>query len=179
MSFDIDAAIRRIPHHPKPGIVFYDLMPLLESAAGLRACVDRLSEWARPMNVDYVLGIEARGFIVGGALAWRLGAGFVAARKAGKLPSRALSHDYELEYGIDTLEVHADAFPTGARVLVHDDLLATGGTAAAACALVEGLGGEVAGVGVIVELSFLGGRERLAGRDVRSLVRYASEAMAS
>lgn len=177
MPFDIDTAIRKIPNHPKPGILFYDLMPLFASPEGLAACVDGVVEWARPRDVDVVLGAEARGFILGGALAHELGVGFAAARKPGKLPFEVLREEYELEYGVDVLEIHRDAITPGARVLVHDDLLATGGTAAAKCRLVEALGGVVAGVAFIVELTFLPGRERLGAYDVMSLVTYDSEAV--
>jgi adenine phosphoribosyltransferase len=177
VTFDIDSAIRKIPNHPKPGILFYDLMPLFASARGLAACVEGVVEWARPRDVDVVLGAEARGFILGGAVARDLGVGFAAARKPGKLPFNVLREEYELEYGVDVLEIHRDAIAPGQRVLVHDDLLATGGTAAAKCRLVEALGGVVAGVAFIVELTFLPGRERLAGYDVLSLVTYDSEAV--
>lgn len=175
MSYDIDGAIRRIPHHPKPGILFYDLMPLFEDPRGLAACVDGIAAWARPREVDVVLGAEARGFILGGAIAHSLGCGFACARKPGKLPYEVISREYDLEYGTDVLELHRDAIRPGQRVLVHDDLLATGGTAAAKCQLVEELGGEVAGVAFVVELTFLPGRDRLAGYDVLSLVSYDSE----
>ena len=177
MSYDIDDAIRRIPHHPKPGILFYDLMPLFEDPAGLAACVDGIADWAEERSVDVVLGAEARGFILGGAIARELGAGFACARKPGKLPYDTIRREYDLEYGTDVLEIHRDAIRPGQRVLVHDDLLATGGTAAAKCELVEELGGVVAGVAFVVELTFLPGRERLAGRDVLSLVSYDSEAV--
>mgnify|MGYP001206752199 CR=1 FL=1 len=177
MDFDIDAAIRKIPNHPKEGILFYDLMPLFASPAGLAACVDEIARWARPHEVDVVLGAEARGFIVGGALAIALGVGFAAARKPGKLPWKTVRQDYELEYGTDALEIHEDAISPGMRVLVHDDLLATGGTAQAKCEMVERLGGVVAGVAFVVELTFLPGRARLAAHDVFSLVRYDSEAV--
>lgn len=177
MSYDIDAAIRRIPHHPKPGILFYDLMPLFEDPEGLAACVDGIAGWARGREVDVVLGAEARGFILGGAIARELGTGFACARKPGKLPYETIRREYDLEYGTDVLEIHRDAIRPGQRVLVHDDLLATGGTAAAKCDLVEELGGEVAGVAFVVELTFLPGRDRLAGRDVFSLVSYDSEAV--
>ena len=130
MSYDIDAAIRRIPHHPKPGILFYDLMPLFEDPQGLAACVDGIAGWARDRDVDVVLGAEARGFILGGAIARSLDAGFACARKPGKLPFDVITREYDLEYGTDTLEIHRDAIRPGQRVLVHDDLLATGGTAA-------------------------------------------------
>lgn len=177
MSYDIDDAIRRIPHHPKPGILFYDLMPLFEDPAGLAACVEGIADWAGERSVDVVLGAEARGFILGGAIARELGAGFACARKPGKLPYDTIRREYDLEYGTDVLEIHRDAIRPGQRVLVHDDLLATGGTAAAKCELVEELGGVVAGVAFVVELTFLPGRERLAGRDVLSLVSYDSEAV--
>jgi adenine phosphoribosyltransferase len=177
LSYDIDDAIRRIPHHPKPGILFYDLMPLFEDPAGLAACVNGIADWAGERSVDVVLGAEARGFILGGAIARELGAGFACARKPGKLPYDTIRREYDLEYGTDVLEIHRDAIRPGQRVLVHDDLLATGGTAAAKCELVEELGGVVAGVAFVVELTFLPGRERLAGRDVLSLVSYDSEAV--
>ena len=177
VTFDIDSAIRKIPNHPKDGILFYDLMPLFAHPQGLAACVDGVVEWARPRDVDLVLGAEARGFILGGAVARELGVGFAAARKPGKLPFETLREEYELEYGTDVLEVHRDAITPGARVLVHDDLLATGGTAAAKCRMVEALGGVVAGVAFVVELTFLPGRDRLLGYDVLSLVTYDSEAI--
>lgn len=175
--FDLDAAIRKIPHHPRPGILFYDLMPLFADAMALQAVVGRICGWAHDRDVDVVLGAEARGFIVGGAVAHELGVGFLTARKPGKLPGRTISQEYELEYGTDALEVHEDAITPGMRVLVHDDLLATGGTAKAACEMVERLGGIVAGVAVVVELTFLPGRERLRDYDVLSLVSYDSEAV--
>lgn len=173
--FDIDGAIRRVPDHPTPGILFYDLMPLFQHPEGLDACVAELAGWARPLRPEVVVGIEARGLIVGGALARDLGVGLAAARKPGKLPGERVSAEYELEYGADTLEMHRDAVARGTRVLVHDDLLATGGTAEAVCRLVEDLGGVVVGVGVVVELTFLPGRRRLGAREVRSLVSYDSE----
>jgi adenine phosphoribosyltransferase len=177
VTYDIDAAVRRISHHPKPGILFYDLMPLFEQPEGLAACVDSIADWARPREVDVVLGAEARGFILGGAIAHALGAGIACARKPGKLPYEVIRREYDLEYGTDVLEVHRDAIRPGQRVLVHDDLLATGGTAAAKCQLVEELGGVVAGVAFVVELTFLPGRDRLAGYDVLSLVSYDTEAV--
>jgi adenine phosphoribosyltransferase len=175
MSYDIDSAIRRIPHHPKPGILFYDLMPLFESPEGLAACVDGIAAWARPREVEVVLAAEARGFILGGAIARELGAGLACARKPGKLPYEVVRREYDLEYGTDVLEIHRDAIRPGQRVLVHDDLLATGGTAAAKCQLVEELGGVVAGIAFVVELTFLPGRARLAGHDVMSLMAYDTE----
>jgi adenine phosphoribosyltransferase len=176
-TFDIDAAIRKIPDHPKAGILFYDLMPLFASPEGLAACIDGIAGWARPREVDIVLGAEARGFIVGGAVAHALGVGFAAARKPGKLPWKTVRKEYELEYGTDSLELHEDVITPGMRVLVHDDLLATGGTAKAKCDMVEHLGGIVVGVAFVVELTFLPGRQRLAGYDVLSLVEYDSEAV--
>ena len=174
---DLAAKIRDIPDFPKRGIVFKDIMPLLADPEALHETVERLAEFAEPRQPDLVLGAEARGFILGAALAYRLRCGFVAARKPGKLPWRTVSAKYALEYGFDVLELHADAIRPGARVLVHDDLLATGGTALAVCRLVEELGGVVAGVAVVAELTFLPGREALAGYDVMSLVSYASEAV--
>jgi adenine phosphoribosyltransferase len=172
MSVDLQALIRDVPDFPKPGIVFKDIMPLLADAEALRETVDRLAEWAEPRRPDIILGAEARGFITGGALACKLGCGFVAARKPGKLPWRTVSAKYALEYGFDALELHADAIRKGQRVLVHDDVLATGGTAKAKCELVEQLGGEVVGVEFIISLEFLHGRDRLEGYDVHSLIQY-------
>jgi adenine phosphoribosyltransferase len=172
---DLREHIRDIPDFPKPGIVFKDITPLLLEPSALSDAVERLAEWAGPRDVRYVVAAEARGFILGAALARELGAGFVPARKPGKLPHDTVSAEYILEYGIDALEVHADAFAHGARVLVHDDLLATGGTARAVCDLVERLGGEVVGCAFLVELAFLPGRERLAPFEVHSLVSYDSE----
>jgi adenine phosphoribosyltransferase len=174
-QMDLRSRIRDIPDFPKPGIVFKDITPLLLDPAALKGAVDGLAEWAAPLDVDFVLAAEARGFILGAALAERLGAGFVPARKPGKLPYDTISAEYILEYGIDVLEMHKDALADGHRVLVHDDLLATGGTAKALCDLVSQLGGEVAGCGFLVELSFLGGRAKLAPHEVRSLIEYDSE----
>ncbi|MEY2533567.1 MAG: adenine phosphoribosyltransferase, partial [bacterium] len=143
--------------------------------AGLDAAVTGLAEQARPLDVDIVIGAEARGFLLGAALARDLGAGFVLARKPGKLPRQTVRAEYLLEYGTDALELHSDAVSHGARVLVHDDLLATGGTAKALCDLVEQLGGTVVGCGFLIELTFLGGRARLAGYDVHSLIQYDTE----
>jgi len=169
---DLKALIRDVPDFPKPGIVFKDIMPLLADPEGLKLTVDELAEWIEPRKPDLILGAEARGFITGGALACRLGCGFVAARKPGKLPWRTVSAKYALEYGYDVLELHADAITGGQRVIVHDDLLATGGTAKAKCELVEQLGGVVVGVAFIISLDFLDGRERLADYDVFSLIQY-------
>ena len=172
MAADLQSKIRDIPDFPKPGIVFNDIMPLLADPESFRATVEALAEFAEPRRPDIILGAEARGFILGGALAYHLGAGFVAARKPGKLPWETVSAQYELEYGMDSLELHADAIGRGARVLVHDDLLATGGTARAKTSLVEQLGGEVVGVAFVIELAFLNGREKLTGYDVHSLIQY-------
>jgi adenine phosphoribosyltransferase len=172
---DLRDLIRDIPDFPKPGIMFKDITTLLLEPAALDAAVRGLADWARPREVDFVVAAEARGFILGGALARELGAGFVPARKPGKLPHDVVSAEYILEYGIDALEVHADALAGGARVLIHDDLLATGGTARALCDIAEQLGATVVGCAFLVELGFLGGRERLGDRDVFTLVAYDSE----
>jgi adenine phosphoribosyltransferase len=169
------ARIRDIPDYPKPGIVFKDITPLLLDPEALRTATTALTDWARPREVDFVVAAEARGFILGGALARALDVGFVPARKPGKLPHDTVSAEYILEYGVDALEMHADALAHGARVLVHDDLLATGGTARALVDLVESRGAVVVGCAFIVELSFLAGRERLQGFDVETLVDYGTE----
>jgi adenine phosphoribosyltransferase len=172
MPVDLKTKIRDVPDFPKPGVVFKDIMPLLADAEALRETVDRIAEWAEPRSPDIVLGAEARGYITGGALACKLGCGFVPARKPGKLPWRTVAVKYALEYGFDQLEVHADSIRPGQRVLVHDDVLATGGTAKATVELVEQLGGVVVGVPFIIELAFLNGRDRLEGYDVFSLIEY-------
>ena len=164
--------IQDIPDFPKPGIVFRDITPLFLDPEALRATVRALAEYARSREVDHVVSAEARGFVLGGAVAAEVGAGFVVARKPGKLPRETASIEYQLEYGVDALEVHADAVAGDARVLVHDDLLATGGTAQALCGLVEQAGGVVAGCAFVIELAFLRGRERLKGHDVHSLIVY-------
>ena len=162
--------IQDIPDFPKPGIVFKDITPLFLDAEALRYTVDTLTEFASEWEIDYVVSAEARGFVLGAAVAVAAGAGFILARKPGKLPRAVSSVEYALEYGVDALEVHSDAIRNGARVMVHDDLLATGGTASALCELVEKAGAEVVGCGFVIELAFLNGRERLKGYDVRSLV---------
>jgi adenine phosphoribosyltransferase len=169
---DLRAFVRDIPDFPRPGILFRDITPLLLDSAALDAAVAELAARVEPAQVDFVVAAEARGFILGAALARELGAGFVPARKPGKLPAKTVSAEYTLEYGIDALEVHADALAHGARVLVHDDLLATGGTAGALCDLVADLGAEVLGCAFLLELSFLGGRARLAPHEVYSLIQY-------
>jgi adenine phosphoribosyltransferase len=167
--------VRDIPDFPRPGIVFKDITPVLASPEGLDAAVGSLADYARDLDVDVVIGAEARGFLLGPALARELGAGFVLARKPGKLPHETVRAEYLLEYGSDALEVHSDAVAEGSRVLVHDDLLATGGTAKALCELVELLDGRVVGCAFLIELGFLPGRERLAGYDVHALLRYDAE----
>ena len=166
--------IREVPDFPKPGINFYDITTLLKEPEGLRLTVDALSSQFRDEKADVVLGIEARGFIFAPALAYHLNAGFVPVRKPKKLPAETARVSYALEYGEDTLEIHRDAVTTGQRVIIADDLLATGGTARAAVDLVESLGGVVAGLVFVVELEFLPGRAKLAGYDVRSLIKYQS-----
>lgn len=172
---DLRALIRDIPDFPKDGIVFKDITPLLLDPDGLDHAVAQLAEWARPLEIDLVLAAEARGFILGAALARELGVGFVPARKPGKLPHDTVTAEYILEYGVDALEMHADALADGARVLLHDDLLATGGTAKALAELAEGAGAQVAGCAFLVELRFLAGRDALAGYDVHSLIAYDAE----
>jgi adenine phosphoribosyltransferase len=168
----LKAKIRDVPDFPEPGIVFKDIMPLLADPATLQETVDLLAEWIEPRKPDVIVGAEARGFMLGAALAHKLGCGFVAARRPGKLPWKTVSATYALEYGENTLELHADAITPGQRVLVHDDLLATGGTAAAICDLVEQLGGEIVGLAFVIELTFLEGRKHLEKYDVHSLIQY-------
>ena len=164
--------IREVPDFPKPGINFYDITTLLKHPEGLRNCVDALASEFEGQKVDSVIGVEARGFIFAPALAYHLGAGFVPVRKPKKLPAECASISYDLEYGQDTLQIHRDAIGDGHRVIIADDLLATGGTARAVVDLVEQLGGTVVGLVFVVELEFLPGREKLAGYDVRSLIKY-------
>jgi adenine phosphoribosyltransferase len=166
--------IREIPDFPKPGISFKDITPLLAEPRALARAVSGLAEYARPLRVDCVVAAEARGFLLGPALALELGAGFVLARKPGKLPYETVRAEYLLEYGANELELHTDAVHEGKRVLVHDDLLATGGTAGALCDLVEQLGGEVVGCGFLIELAFLNGRECLAPYAAHALLSYDS-----
>lgn len=172
---ELREAIRSVPDFPKKGIVFRDITTLLKDPIHLESAVEYLSAPYRSSQIAKVVCIEARGFILGGAIARALGAGFVPARKRGKLPAETLRQEYALEYGTDAVEIHRDAIAPGDRVLVHDDLLATGGTARAACRLVESLGGTVVGVCFLVELSFLGGRGQLQGYDVFSLIDYAAQ----
>jgi adenine phosphoribosyltransferase len=166
------SAIRDIPDFPKPGVVFKDITPLLADPVAFSSAVDAIVVSFGRGTIDKVVGIEARGFIVGAPVAYHFGAGFVPLRKAGKLPYETIAATYDLEYGSETLEVHADAFEPGDRVLIVDDVLATGGTARAACDLVERAGGKVIGLAFAIELEFLGGAKQLDGRDWVSLLRY-------
>jgi adenine phosphoribosyltransferase len=168
----LKAKIRDVPDFPEPGVVFKDMMPLLADPAALRETVDLIAEWVEPRRPDVILGAEARGFILGASLAYKLECGFVAARRPGKLPWQTVSATYALEYGENSLELHADAIANGQRVVVHDDVLATGGTARAICDLVEQLGGEIVGVAFAIELAFLEGRKHLDDYDVYSLIEY-------
>ncbi len=163
---------REVPDFPKKGILFYDITTLLKDKVGLATLIDALAEHYLKQDVDLVLGMEARGFIFAPALAYRLNAGFVPLRKPGKLPAATAKFDYALEYGTNTLEIHKDAIQKGQRVLIVDDLLATGGTANATAKLASSLGAEIAGLGFVVELDFLKGRELLKGYDVFSLLHY-------
>jgi adenine phosphoribosyltransferase len=169
---DLKTLIREVPGFPKPGILFYDITTLLKDKAGFRGVIDGLKDHYRDTQVDVVLGIEARGFIFAGALACALGKGFVPVRKPKKLPAEVVSVEYQLEYGFDRLEIHKDAIAAGENVLIVDDVLATGGTAAAVARLVEKLGGRVVGLGFVIELLFLSGRKKLEGREVFSLLQY-------
>jgi adenine phosphoribosyltransferase len=170
----LKSLIREVPDYPKPGINFYDITTLLKHPEGLRNTVDALASEFEGEKVDSVIGVEARGFIFAPALAYHLGAGFVPVRKPRKLPAACAEISYDLEYGQDTLQIHRDAIGDGHRVIIADDLLATGGTARAVVDLVEQLGGVVVGLVFVVELEFLPGREKLAGYDVRSLIKYQS-----
>lgn len=171
---DLRTKIRDIPDFPKPGIGFKDITPLLQDAEAFRYAVDSIAKHYSDDSVNLILGAEARGFIIGGALAYRLKAGFIPARKPGKLPHHVTKAEYELEYGMDILEMHMDAIKPGDRVLVVDDVLATGGTASAKVDLVEQLGGKVVGIAFLIELSFLNGRSKLGNHDVFSLIQYES-----
>lgn len=169
---DLKTRIREVPDFPEPGVGFKDITPLLLDPQALRQSVHDLAEWTAPRKPDLVLGAEARGFLLGAAVAIEVGCGFVPARRPGKLPPETVAAKYVLEYGENALEVNADAIARGARVVIHDDVLATGGTVNAIAGLVEQLGGEVVGVNFVIELSFLGGREKLGAYDVFSLLTY-------
>ncbi len=172
MTEQLRALIREVPDFPKPGINFYDITTLLKNAHGLRATLDGLASRFSGQQVDQVVGIESRGFLFAPHVALHLGAGFVPVRKPGKLPSEVASEDYDLEYGQDRLEIHSDAVTEGTRVVIVDDVIATGGSAAATARLVEGLGGVIVGFGFVIELEFLGGRARLGSHPVHSLITY-------
>ncbi len=171
-ELDLTAYIRDVPDFPTDGILFKDVMPLLADPVAFRESIDRLAAWAGPRTPDVILGAEARGFIFGGALAYALGCGFVTARKPGKLPWTTVEATYDLEYGTDALQVHVDAIVAGARVIVLDDVLATGGTARAKIELVDQLGGQVVGALFLIELAFLNGRDRIGDIDVHALITY-------
>jgi adenine phosphoribosyltransferase len=172
MAIDLKQRIRDVPDWPEQGVVFRDITPLLRDREALDQTIHDLAEWGKELRPDLVLGAEARGFILGAAIAREIGCGFVPARRPGKLPPETVGATYALEYGQNSLELHPETIRTADRVLIHDDVLATGGTVEAIAGLVEGLGGEVAGVAFIIELSFLGGRERLAKYDLHSLISY-------
>lgn len=169
---DLKQHIRNIPDFPKPGILFYDITTLLRQPAGLKATIDRLASPYASDRIEAVVGIESRGFILGAAVAERLGAGFVPVRKPGKLPAKAIKETYDLEYGKDALEIHADAVEKGQRVLIVDDVLATGGTASAAAQLIRKLGAELHGLAFLIELTALKGQSKLTGERVYSVLQY-------
>ena len=171
----LDSYIRTVPNFPKQGIMFRDITTLLSDDRAFAAAIDALYEHYKSDRIEKVVGIESRGFIFGSALAYRLGAGFIPVRKPKKLPARTIHKEYKLEYGTDALEIHADALGKGERVLIVDDLLATGGTVAAACELVRELGANIVGLAFLIELTFLHGRERLTGCDIFSLIAYNAE----
>ena len=168
----LKSLVRDVPDWPEPGVVFKDIMPLLGNADALQETIDVLGDWAAERSPDIVVGAEARGFFIGSAIAYKLGCGFVPARRPGKLPLETIAAEYALEYGKNTLELQADAIGDGARVVIHDDVLATGGTARALAELVEQLGGEVVGLQFIIELDFLKGLEKISDYDVFSLLHY-------
>jgi adenine phosphoribosyltransferase len=171
-AVDLRSKVRDVPDFPQPGVVFKDVMPLLADPEALRQTIDGLSSWAREKEPDLILGAEARGFILGAAIAYEIGSGFVAARRPGKLPPETVGATYALEYGQNSLELHPDLIGAGSRVLIHDDVLATGGTVEAVAQLVERLGGEIVGCCFIIELTFLSGREKLSKYDLHALIEY-------
>ena len=175
MPIDLRQLIRSVPDFPKPGIVFRDITPLLADPVGLDQAVSQLAEPFRDRNIDVVAAVESRGFIFGAAVARQLKAGFVPIRKPGKLPAATTKVSYQLEYGSDSIEIHTDAIRPGQRVLLLDDLLATGGTMAAACQLVAGLGAEIVAIAFLIELAFLNGRQKLADHEILSLITYDAE----
>jgi adenine phosphoribosyltransferase len=168
----LKAKVRDVPDWPQEGVIFRDIMPLLADPESLRETIDRIGDWAEERRPDIVVGGEARGFFIGSAVAYRLGCGFVPARRPGKLPMTTIGEEYALEYGTNALELQSDAFRGGSRVLIHDDVLATGGTSRAMARLVEQLGGDVVGMAFIIELDFLNGREQIADYDILSLIHY-------
>ena len=172
MAIDLRTRVREVPDWPEPGVGFKDISPLLRDAEALEQTISELADWTRDKEPDVVLGAEARGFILGAAIAKEVPCGFVPARRPGKLPPETVSATYALEYGQNALELNADAIGHGARVVIHDDVLATGGTVEAIAGLVEHVGGEVVGVNFVIELTFLGGRERLDGYRLHSLIQY-------
>ena len=169
---DLASTIRSVADFPAKGILFYDITTLLKNPIALRACIDQLTDHYQGSGIEVAVGMESRGFIFGMPLAYRLGIGFVPVRKPGKLPAKTITESYDLEYGSNSLEIHVDAIEKGQKVLVVDDLLATGGTAKATCNLVEKLGGEVVSLAFVIELNFLNGRDKLTGYDVFSLIQY-------
>ena len=169
---DLKSKVREVPDFPEPGVGFKDISPLLLDPEALQQAVDELAAWTKERQADLVLGAEARGFWLGASIALEAGCGFVAARRPGKLPPETVTARYMLEYGENQLEVHADAIRKGARVVIHDDVLATGGTVQAIAGLVEQLGGTVVGITFVIELSFLNGREKLGGYEIHSLITY-------
>lgn len=175
MAQELADTIRNVKDFPKPGIVFRDITTLLKDQGAFKKTGEELLRFAKNVKVDKVAGIESRGFIFGAYLAEKLGVGFIPLRKPGKLPAETIKEEYELEYGSDAIEIHKDAITPGEKILLHDDLLATGGTAEAACKLIEKAGGEIAQISFIIDLAFLNGREKLKKYDVRYLVTYDSE----
>ncbi|NLJ86177.1 MAG: adenine phosphoribosyltransferase [Firmicutes bacterium] len=171
---DLCSKIRIVPDFPKPGVSFKDITTLLKDGAALRYVVDEMAERFKDSNVDVILGVESRGFLFGAPLAYKMGTGFILVRKPGKLPSETVGVSYDLEYGSDSLEIHRDAIAPGQRVLLVDDLLATGGTMAAAADLVKQLKGEIVGYAFVVELAYLNGRDKLGDYDILSMIRYDS-----
>ncbi len=172
---DLNAILRTVPDFPKKGIMFKDITTVLKDRDAFRYCVDSMTDHYRGKGITKVIGIESRGFILGAALAYQLNAGFVPVRKPGKLPAPSFRQEYQLEYGTDAIEIHKDAVANGERVLIHDDVLATGGTMNAACSLVKELGGEIVGLSFIIELAFLQPRKKLPGYDIFSLLTYNEE----
>jgi adenine phosphoribosyltransferase len=171
-ALDLRSLVREVPDFPTPGVGFKDVTPLLADPQGLRETVGRLADWVKARDADLVLGAEARGFWVGSAIALEAGLGFIPARRPGKLPPETVSARYVLEYGENSLELHPDLIPPGSKVVIHDDVLATGGTVEAICGLVKQLGGEVVGACFIIELTFLGGRKKLGDLDLHALISY-------